>query len=98
MPLTMEIIKTTVMPLAQKYNVEKVDLFGSYANGSATEESDIDFLVKFGSEVPSIFKVMGFREELEIGLKNPVDVVTLPLSRPNLLSIEKVVNVYEQTR
>jgi len=96
MNLTIEIIKNTVFPLAEKYNVAKVDLFGSYANGNATEKSDIDFLVKFKAEIPSIFKVMGFREELETGLNNPVDVVTLPLSKPEKLNIEKVVNIYER--
>jgi hypothetical protein len=96
MSLTIEIIKNAVAPLAEKYNVIKVDLFGSYASGNATEKSDVDFLVKFKAEIPSIFKVMGFREELEAGLHSSVDVVTLPLSKPEKLNIEKVVNIYER--
>jgi hypothetical protein len=98
MSLTIETIKSTVIPIAKKYSVKKVDLFGSYADGSATEKSDVDFLVKFNTDVPSIFKVMGFREELERDLNNPVDVVTLPLSNPGRLNVEKAVNIYERTQ
>ena len=95
--LTIDIIKRTVSPLAEKYGVMKVDLFGSYAAGNATEKSDADFLVTFTEKVPSIFKVMGFREELTAELNRPVDVVTLPLARPDKLSVDKVVTVYEHT-
>jgi len=94
--LTMDIIRQAVMPLADKYNVVKVDVFGSYADGSATEKSDADFLVTFRAKVPSIFKVMGFKEELQSRLNHPVDVVTLPLARPGKLRIGKVVTVYER--
>lgn len=33
--------------LREKYGVTKISLFGSYARGEETEESDIDFLVEF---------------------------------------------------
>lgn len=95
--LTIDAIKKEVKPLAEKYKIRKVDLFGSYATNSATEKSDADFLVEFNTPVPSIFAVMGFREELENRLNYPVDVVTLPITRKNLLEIDKVVNIYEYT-
>ena len=94
--LTMDAIKQAVAPLAKKYNVKRVDLFGSYANGKATDESDADFLVTFHAKVPSIFKVMGFKEELENTLKYPVDVVTLPMTRQGELHIDEVVTIYER--
>ncbi|MCL2351826.1 MAG: nucleotidyltransferase domain-containing protein [Firmicutes bacterium] len=94
--LTTEVIRRAVKPLAEKYGIVKVDLFGSYANGNATEKSDADFLVAFDVKIPSIFKVMGFKQELEDHLGYPVDVVTLPAARPGMLNIEKAVNVYER--
>ena len=94
--LTIDVIRQAVAPLADKYNVARVDVFGSYADGNATEQSDADFLVTFQAKVPSIFKVMGFKEELQNRLNHPVDVVTLPLSRPGKLHIGKVVTVYER--
>ncbi|MDR1157154.1 MAG: nucleotidyltransferase domain-containing protein [Oscillospiraceae bacterium] len=81
-------------PVAKKYNVVSLELFGSYADGTADESSDADFLVLFAAPVPSIFKVMGFREELSRSLGLPVDVVTLPLVRPDKLHVsctEKII-------
>ena len=53
------------------------------------EKSDVDFLVLFDKNIPSIFHVMGFKEELEQSLSYPVDVVTLPLKRPDKIKISK---------
>ncbi|MDR1619215.1 MAG: nucleotidyltransferase domain-containing protein [Clostridiales bacterium] len=83
--LTLETIRDRARPLAKKYDVVSLELFGSYADGTANENSDADFLVRFAVPVPSIFKVMGFREELSRSLGLPVDVVTLPLARPDQL-------------
>ena len=46
---TIENIKDIVIPIANKYNVQSIYLFGSYARGEANENSDLDFLV-FGGE------------------------------------------------
>ena len=54
------------------------------------------FLVTFNAKVPSIFKVMGFKEELQNCLNFPVDVVTIPITRQDKLNIDKVVNIYER--
>ena len=95
--LTIDAIKHEVEPLARKYNVVSVDLFGSYAVGKATETSDADFLVKFGVPVPSIFAVMGLKEELAMALNTAVDIVTLPLVKPEMINIREVKNIYERT-
>jgi predicted nucleotidyltransferase len=87
--LTLETIIDRATPVAQKYDIARLELFGSYADGTATEDSDADFLVQFSVPVPSIFKVMGFREELSHSLGLPVDVVTLPLARPEKLCISR---------
>ena len=94
--LTVEKIRKAVIPSAIKYNVTKIDLFGSYALGVATEQSDVDFLVEFGSLVPSIFTVMGFKEEISAALGVDVDVVVFPLVRPEVLNIREVENIYER--
>ncbi len=94
--LTLNKIKQAVWPLAIKYDVARVDLFGSYAKGNATDSSDLDFLVEFCIGIPSIFKVMGFKEELEASFNRSVDVVTLPITQPHILNVDKAVNVYER--
>ena len=93
--LTVNKIKRDIRPIAKRYNIKKIDLFGSYANGTQTEYSDADFLVEFTVAIPSIFKVMGFKQDVEEALKISVDVVTLPLARPDKMRIEKAVTIYE---
>ena len=87
--LTLEVIRNKAKPIAKKYDVVSLELFGSFANGTAGENSDADFLALFAVPVPSIFKVMGFREELSLSLGLPVDVVTLPLANPDKLRVTR---------
>lgn len=46
--LTINQIKEIVKPIAEKYALEAVYLFGSQARGEASPESDYDFYVKRG--------------------------------------------------
>ena len=39
---TVQEIQSRVMPVAKKYGIKAVFLFGSYAKGTATEDSDIE--------------------------------------------------------
>ena len=42
---TVDEITAAVKPIAEKYGIDKVWLFGSYARGEATEKSDVDLLI-----------------------------------------------------
>ena len=45
MVYTIEQLKERIKPVAVKYRLPAVYLFGSYARGEATENSDVDILV-----------------------------------------------------
>jgi len=45
--LTHEEIVKAVAKAATQFSLEKVSYFGSYADGNATEKSDLDVLVEF---------------------------------------------------
>lgn len=94
--LSMEEIKAGILPLLRKYEVVRVDLFGSYAEGTATESSDVDLVVEFAVPVPSIVMVMGLKEELSRKLGIPVDLVTVPLPHPERLDIGRTIRLYEK--
>jgi len=58
----------------EKYNVEQIGLFGSFARDEATNNSDIDIFVKMK---PSLFNMMDIKEQLENDFKKNVDIVRL---------------------
>ena len=72
---TIEEIKTVVEPIARKYGVERVYLFGSYARGDVTENSDIDLRVDKGS-LKGMFALCGLYTEIEEALQMKIDVLT----------------------
>lgn len=47
---TIEEIKEKVISIATNYNLKSITLFGSYARGEATKDSDIDLIINFDSE------------------------------------------------
>ncbi len=71
--LTLDQIKAVVSPLAMKYQIEAVYLFGSYARKEASKDSDLDFLV-FGGEHFKLTMVFSFAEELREIFQRDVDV------------------------
>lgn len=70
---TIRDIEDLVKPIAQKYKVKEIYLFGSYARGEADESSDLDFLV-FGGENFKLTMIFALAEDLRKVLKKDVDV------------------------
>ena len=68
-------IKDIVAPIAEQYGAEKIFLFGSYAKGCATIDSDIDLRIYKGS-IKGMFALSSFRIELLERLGKNVDLLT----------------------
>ena len=58
--------------IEERYGVEKIGLFGSYARGEATKESDIDIFVRF--DEPKFRKIAGLWNFLEDLYRIKVDL------------------------
>lgn len=58
MVYTVDQIKDKIYPVAEKYDLSKVYLFGSYARGEADEKSDVDVALELEDE-SSYFDVYG---------------------------------------
>ncbi len=71
--LTIREIEETVKPIAARYGVEAVYLFGSYARGDATAKSDLDFLVLGGSGFKRT-RIFALAEDLRAAFGREVDV------------------------
>jgi len=75
MILTMDEIRERVRPICEAYKVKKLFLFGSYARGEATEESDVDFHIAL-DEKTTLLELGGLYVDLEDALQKEVDIVT----------------------
>jgi predicted nucleotidyltransferase len=88
-------IKDVVSQVATAYPVISIDLFGSYANGEATEYSDVDLVVCFDEQTASFFDLSGLKLDIQEKLQKKVDVVAGPLKADSYLVIDKKVRIYE---
>ena len=75
---TMAEIKKCIEPIAEKYNLKAVYIFGSYARGEATNDSNIDILIdREGSTIKSGFDMGGLYEDLSSYLGKEIGLITL---------------------
>lgn len=70
---TLEDIVSLVKPITEKYHVQEIYLFGSYARGEANTDSDLDFLV-YGGEEFRLTMIFALAEDLREALNKSVDV------------------------
>ena len=71
--LSIEEIKSYITPVVEKYPVEKVILFGSYARGDASDTSDVDLVVESGGKMRNT-KIFALGGDLLVTLPVRVDV------------------------
>ena len=93
---TIDEIIRRVSPVAEKYGLPAVYLFGSYARGEATPESDVDLLVDISGTDIRGFQYGGLYADLEEALGKSlvmVDVSTLdyPTDRRSQLRFREAV-------
>jgi predicted nucleotidyltransferase len=74
---TINEIRERVLPVAKKYKLPAVYLFGSYARGEANETSDIDIMIdRNGTDVIGVFKLGGVFADFGDSLSKEVDMIT----------------------
>lgn len=73
MTLTIPVIKEIVTAIAVKHEVKEVFLFGSYARGEETEESDVDLRVEMRTAAP--WSLTRFYADLVESLDTSVDII-----------------------
>lgn len=94
---TIEEIRDIVTPIVKNYGIDRMFLFGSYARGEATINSDIDFRIDRGL-IRSYLKLGGLYSDLEEALNKKIDLVTTgSLSNDFLENISKEeIKIYDK--
>ena len=77
MSYTIDEISSRIRPVAEKYHLKAVYLFGSYARGEARDDSDVDLLVDLsGADLSGFFAIGGLYNDLEATLQKEIDLIT----------------------
>ena len=85
--LSVDDIRKAVAPVAEKYGVKRVFLFGSYARGDNAEKSDIDLRCE-GGKIYGDWAHNHFQEDIQEALSVKVDVVCV--SNPNSEFLQRI--------
>jgi len=71
----LNIIKREKPYLARQYQITDIGIFGSVSRGEEKNNSDIDILVDFKEEIPSLFGLIRLKHYLEDKFGKKVDLV-----------------------
>ncbi len=81
---SIEELRSIVAPVAEKYGVDKVYLFGSVARGDCDESSDYDFCIVI-PESFSLLKIGSFFYDLKEAVGSNIDLVWEDNLKPPLM-------------
>ncbi|MCR4442863.1 MAG: nucleotidyltransferase family protein [Peptococcaceae bacterium] len=83
-----EKLKKNKAVLKEKYHVERIGVFGSFARNEQTDDSDIDILVEFSKPVG--FEFIDLKFYLEELFNKKVDLTTVTALKPRIK--DKILN------
>jgi len=90
-------LRIIVAPVAKKYGVSKIYLFGSVARGDYDENSDYDFCIERG-KIRGLLMLSEFYQDLREAVGSKIDLVDTKHIEPDLLKtiLSEGVVVYEE--
>lgn len=92
--LTVQQIADSVALASREYPLRRVDLFGSYASGMNTPQSDVDLLVEFTQSRVSLLTLNSLKFRMEELLGTDVDIVHGPLPEGSMLEADRRIPLY----
>ena len=97
--LTIAEIQQKLTPIFEENRIKKAILFGSYASGAATENSDIDLWIDDEGHIRGLM-FFGIRSEVEDTLNKEVDLIVereiIPNSKIATEIKQKGIVIYER--
>lgn len=92
--LSLQDIQRAVLSALDGYDVASVVLFGSYADGRQSEQSDVDLIVEFKAGAVSLLTISSLRQGIEDALGVSVDLIHGPIPEGSFLDIGRTVELY----
>lgn len=80
---SIEKLKKKLLPILKRHQVLRAGIFGSTAEGTARETSDLDLLIEFKGE-KSLLDLVALKLDLEAEMNRHVDVLTYRALNPSL--------------
>lgn len=88
-----DIIKEKVLSIVEEYPVKRIVLFGSRAEESNQENSDVDLIMEFLEPI-SLLMLSDIKLRLEEILGLEVDIIHGPIREGDLIEVGKVIELY----
>ena len=86
-------IEGAVLKIVKKYFIKRVILFGSRADGTNRDDSDVDLIMEFDVPV-SLLTLSMIQIELEEMLGVGVDLIHGPVTAADMIEVRKEIVLY----
>ncbi|MCM1183677.1 MAG: nucleotidyltransferase domain-containing protein [Roseburia sp.] len=91
--MTNAVIKEKVLSIVKEYPVKRIVLFGSRAEETNRENSDVDLIMEFLEPI-SLFTLSDIKLRLEEILELNVDIIHGPIREGDLIKVGKEIELY----
>ena len=91
--MTIDSLKRSLLNIVEAYPIRRITLFGSRADGTNREDSDVDLIIEFSAPI-TLMTISRLRCELEELLGLGLDIFHGPIQPTDLIEIGKVVELF----
>lgn len=91
--MTIDNIKKITSNYITEYSIKSIILFGSRAEGTNSDDSDVDLIVEFFVPV-SLITLSRLKIDLEEALNLEVDIIHGPVTDDDMIEVNKEIVLY----
>ena len=92
--MTIESIQRSLLKTVKAYPIHRITLFGSRADDTNREDSDVDLIIEFSAPI-TLMTISKLRCELEKVLGVGVDIIHGPIQATDMIETGKTVELYQ---
>ncbi|MCH5249713.1 MAG: nucleotidyltransferase domain-containing protein [Lachnospiraceae bacterium] len=91
--MNIETIRNIILSVVDEFSIKSVLLFGSFANGNNSENSDVDLIIEFKTQV-TLLTLSALKIRLEELMNLDVDIIHGPIQDSDFIKIDRTVELY----